>query len=58
MFLAGSDACHVYEERTTAFVNVTQTKGAIMFTADGGGLDQYLAEISSHELPKDHGAAA
>jgi quercetin dioxygenase-like cupin family protein len=35
------------------FRNVGQTKGVMMFTTNGGGLDEYFAEISSLELPKD-----
>ena len=35
------------------FRNVGQTKGVMMFTTNGGGLDEYFAEISSLRLPDD-----
>jgi quercetin dioxygenase-like cupin family protein len=35
------------------FRNVGQTNGIMMFTTNGGGLDEYFAEISSLVLPKD-----
>ena len=35
------------------FRNVGQTKGVMIFTTNGSGLDEYFAEISSLDLPKD-----
>ena len=35
------------------FRNVGSTNGTMMFTTNGGGLDEYFAAISSFELPKD-----
>jgi mannose-6-phosphate isomerase-like protein (cupin superfamily) len=35
------------------FRNTGQTKGVMMFMTNGGGLDEYFAEIASLELPKD-----
>jgi quercetin dioxygenase-like cupin family protein len=35
------------------FRNVGESKGAMMFTTNGGGLDEYFAEISPLELPRD-----
>ena len=35
------------------FRNIGQSAGKIMFTTNGGGLDEYFAEISSLRLPDD-----
>ena len=35
------------------FRNVGQSVGKMMFTTNGGGLDEYFAEISSLRLPDD-----
>jgi quercetin dioxygenase-like cupin family protein len=37
------------------FRNVGQTTGIMMFTTNGGGLDEYFAEISPLQLPQDMG---
>ncbi len=36
-----------------AFRNTGTTTGRILFTTNGGGLDEYFAEISSLVLPRD-----
>jgi quercetin dioxygenase-like cupin family protein len=35
------------------FRNVGQTTGVMMFTTNGGGLDDYFAEIAPLQLPRD-----
>ena len=35
------------------FRNIGQSAGKMMFTANGGGLDEYFAAISSLRLPED-----